>query len=360
MAVEAADRTRTHAAGAWLWTTVGVSVGGVFAARLLAPHGAASPAGAPPGAGLRWLLVIGSSWHVAATGWLASAAEFRTEVRLCPSRYLWSPLALICGAAVVAGALPPAAVTRLLIPYYGWQFWHYQRQNFGLVSLAAASRGARSLSRADRAALMLTGGAGTAALLTRPALLQLNVRPWFTVVQPVAVVVFAVGAAVGVRALLRRPSTERSAGFCAVHLMALLFFLPALLSSSPYAAVGGLVIAHGLQYLLLSGLVATGHRRGRDRVTQAIVLLAAAFAGALLLSAVSHLHEGGVAGRLLFGGYLGVVMSHFVIDARAWRLRDPFPRRFLASRIGFLLREPAADPSVSDIRSGPAEIRSAA
>jgi hypothetical protein len=33
-------------------------------------------------------------------------------------------------------------------------------------------------------------------------------------------------------------------------------------------------------------------------------------------------------------------MSHFVIDAGLWRLRDSFPRRFLASRVPYLLRPP--------------------
>jgi hypothetical protein len=31
------------------------------------------------------------------------------------------------------------------------------------------------------------------------------------------------------------------------------------------------------------------------------------------------------------------VMAHFVIDAGLWRLRDPFPRAFLASRVPSLL-----------------------
>jgi len=30
-------------------------------------------------------------------------------------------------------------------------------------------------------------------------------------------------------------------------------------------------------------------------------------------------------------------MAHFVIDAGLWRLRDSFPRRFLASRTPYLL-----------------------
>lgn len=42
-------------------------------------------------------------------------------------------------------------------------------------------------------------------------------------------------------------------------------------------------------------------------------------------------------GRLLFGGYLGAVMAHFVVDAGLWRLRDRFPRAFLADRVPYLV-----------------------
>jgi hypothetical protein len=52
----------------------------------------------------------------------------------------------------------------------------------------------------------------------------------------------------------------------------------------------------------------------------------------------SHLHSGGPAERWIFGAYLGTVMAHFVVDAGLWRLRDPFPRAFLARRVPYLMR----------------------
>jgi hypothetical protein len=38
----------------------------------------------------------------------------------------------------------------------------------------------------------------------------------------------------------------------------------------------------------------------------------------------------GLAGRAVFGAYLGVVMTHFIADAGLWRMRARFPRQFLA------------------------------
>ncbi len=83
--------------------------------------------------------------------------------------------------------------------------------------------------------------------------------------------------------------------------------------------------AHGLQYLLLTGLVALG-APGRDRTPAHVAWLCTmALAGALLLGVTSHLHGAGAALRGLFGVYLGLVMTHFVVDADLWRQRDRSP-----------------------------------
>jgi hypothetical protein len=48
-------------------------------------------------------------------------------------------------------------------------------------------------------------------------------------------------------------------------------------------------------------------------------------------------------------------MAHFVVDAGLWRLRDPFPRSFMASHVPFLVppretcRGPGDDGSLADI-----------
>ncbi len=83
-------------------------------------------------------------------------------------------------------------------------------------------------------------------------------------------------------ALLRRRAADRPAGFCAMYLMALLFSLPIFVFRSPYAAVGGMTIAHGFQYLLLVGLVAAGNRRGTARLLGVAVFCNIALVGGAL------------------------------------------------------------------------------
>jgi len=311
-------------ARAWLWLTV-VLTGGAFAVAVaLAP-----PASTPPGRGLAWVLFVGSSVHVASTGWLYTLGDVRSYAASRPLRFWRVPAVLVLSGALAAAVLSPAGLTWLLLPFFGWQFYHFAKQNLGMVALAASSARVPSPRPAERRTLLAAGAAGIGGLVAHPALLQLRAGPRLPVLFPVAALAFATAVAAGVALLARRPPAQRPAGFSVVYLMALLFFLPVFVFGSPYAAVGGMTVAHGMQYLLLLGLVAAG---SGARLIRLATLCNVALLGGAALEKASHLHGAAPAERLLFGAYLGAVMAHFVIDAGLWRLRDPFPRAFLARR----------------------------
>jgi hypothetical protein len=329
------------ASRAWLWTTVLLTAAALVSAVLLAPS-----AGAAPVRGLSWLLFTGSSVHVASTAWLFTVPAVRAYAAQHLVRCLWVPVSLIVIAGAVAAATSPAIFQWLLLPYFGWQFYHYQKQNIGMASLAASAQRAGALLPAERWPLLLAGWAGIAALVARPGLLGLRVQPLGQF--PLAHGVFLLSAATyatavtaGVAAVARRPRALRPAGFCSIYLTCLLFCLPAFIFASPYAAVGGMTIAHGAQYLLLVTLIAGGSAApGAVRVSRPVrlaLLANIAFIGGAALSAASHLHNAGQLGRLAFGAYLGIVMSHFVIDAGLWRMRDPLARRFLTRHLPYLV-----------------------
>jgi hypothetical protein len=336
----------------WLAGTVAATLGAFAAAIALAP-----PASAPPARGLAWLLFVGSSVHVASTGWLYTLPEVRGYARQRPARLVLVPAALIVAGAAAATLVTPAALTWCLLPYYGWQFFHFQKQNLGLAALAASWLRTGPLRPAERRAIMTAGGAGIAGLVAHPGLLQLRIGPGPGWLYGAAEAVFAGAIAAGLAATATRPRGAGAFRFRIVYLISLGFFVPVFACGSPYAAVGGMTIAHGLQYLLLLGLVAAGNPRSSGRALRLGALGNVALAGGLVLSAASHLHGAGPAGRLAFGAYLGAVMAHFVIDAGLWRLRDPFPRAFLAARAPGLLpprrdsddRAPAADRSAAEL-----------
>src|SRR5215470_13579281 len=117
-----------------------LTVAAVASAVALAP-----PAGASPVRALSWLLFTGSSVHVASTGWLFTVPAVRAYGREHLVRCLWVPFAIVVIAAAAAAAISPAWFQWLLVPYFGWQLFHYQKQNIGMTALAASSGRVRGL-----------------------------------------------------------------------------------------------------------------------------------------------------------------------------------------------------------------------
>ena len=339
-----ADRDRPLARR-WLWATVALTAGAFVIAAAFAPSGSAAP-----DRGLAWVLFAGSSAHVASTGWLYTLRDVRSYAVSHRWRFIRVPVLLMLAGAAAAATLTPAVLRWLLLPFFAWQFFHFAKQNLGLTALAAKTAGAPPLRAAERRALIASGLAGTCALMARPALLQLPVDPAPGALFPLSAAAMAGAVAAGVILLARRAPAQRPRGFCVLYLMGLFFSVPVFVFASPYAAVGGMTIAHGMQYLLLVSLVAAGGPGEAGRALRLAVLCNVALIGGAVLAVTSHLHSGGPAVRLAFGAYLGAVMAHFVVDAGLWRLRDPFPRAFLARRVPYLMRAAPAVRSGADIR----------
>jgi MFS family permease len=335
-----------RSASVWVWSTLACSLGGFAAAISLAP--AASSA---PGRGIAFILFVGSSVHVASTAALAATRDARAGMSKHRSRYVYVPLTLIGGGALAAVVLPPPATTWLLLGFFGWQFFHFQKQNLGIAALAACADRIAPLNKKERNALLAAGLAGIAALLLDPTLLQLSLRFRIDSLERLAGLFFLLALVYGVAALFRRPRSDRTVGFAATYLLGLFFFAPVFLFHSPYAAVGGMTIAHGFQYLLLVGLVANRGPATPWRISRLVAAFNLVLAGGLALNLASHLHGSSL--RVLFGLYLGIVMSHFVVDGGFWKLGDPAQRAFLSARLGFLIpvkpEIPAPDRSSSGL-----------
>lgn len=299
----------------------------IAAAIVLAPSSSAHS-----GAALTALLFVGSSMHVAATAWFYTVPEVRAHMRSRPRRYAWVPALLVLTAVVLAVSLTPRALQWVLLAFFGWQFFHFQKQNLGVAALVARARQAPALSSRLRTALVVTGVGGIIGLIGHPGLLLLSATPRLDWVFGVGLAVFVAGVLLGVGAVIGQASRDPVA--TAVYLLSLLFFAPVWLFASPYAAVAGLTIAHGLQYLLLMALVAAG---GRDRLVALLVLLNLALLLGLALNLMSHLHSASAPMRGLYGVFLGLSAAHFVVDAGLWRLREQFPRAFLRERLPYLL-----------------------
>lgn len=314
----------------YLAVIVTVSVAPFVLVVALAPA-----AGAAPSTALTWLLFVGSSVHVGSTAWFYSVREVRTHMRRHPARYFVVPGALVVGSAVGACFLNTRQLAVVLLGFFAWQFFHFQKQNLGVAALAARARHVPGLSTLERRALIVAGIGGIIGMLGHPDLLQIAGAHRFDGVFYAGSAIFVGGVVLGLVALSRR--TRRDAVFLTVYSVSLLFFAPVWLFTSPYAAVAGLTIAHGLQYLVLMSLLAGARNADRPVGVSVLILINLALLLGLALNRMSHLHGQPGATQALFGVFLGLSMSHFVVDAGLWRMRDEFPRAFLSARLPFLL-----------------------
>lgn len=324
--------TKARARQRWLASTVAVTTVPILVVPFVAPTASARPI-----AGLGWALFVGSSVHVASTGWFYSVADVRRYMRSHFGRFFVAPLALLIAGAVAAVFVSAHDLVWVLLGFFAWQFFHFQKQNLGVTALAARAHRAPSLTKPERATIIAAGVGGIAGLLGHPALLQVAGARTHDVLFDAGIGCFTAAALAGIWLLARRSPSERPVPYTITYVTALLFFTPVFLFTSPYAAVAGLTIAHGLQYLLLVGMLAARPANQERRWVSVLVFVDIAILLGLALNRTSHMHDAPGLQRALFGLYLGLSAAHFVIDAGMWRLRDEFPRTFLTERLPFLL-----------------------
>jgi hypothetical protein len=314
----------------------GSSASAVVLAAALSP-----PSGRDPGLALGLPLLFTAATHVAATPWLATLGEVRACAAARRARFVLAPLVGFGACVAVAGALSTIALERCLLVFFAWQFFHFAKQNVGVVGLAAGADRVAGPTVGERRWIMASGTIGVAGLLARPSLIEVRVAPTLVLFH-LAAATWCCVAVGGLLELRRRPRAQRPVGFTACYVVAVCFSCPIFFAGSPYAAVAGMTIAHGLQYLGILGLVAAGPiaRRGRG-IRVALLVNVAAFGG-LAIHAASRLSAPIPGGRLAFGAYLGAYVAHFVVDAGLWRMSLPSSRRFVGAALPRLVPVHAA------------------
>src|SRR4030095_12382023 len=96
------------------------------------------------------LVLITGPMHVAATSFFYFDRAFQPVMRESPLKCLWSPVWLplaLLGLGVGGMALIGTWARLLIFVFHNvWLFYHYQRQNFGLLSFVSTSVGGGGLS----------------------------------------------------------------------------------------------------------------------------------------------------------------------------------------------------------------------
>ena len=293
-------------------------------------------------------LFLGTA-HVPATLYFYFDKDFASIRRNHPVRYFYVPLLLIVATGAVFAFTSITVQAFVLLLYWSWQAFHYGRQNLGMYAFASIAETGRPPRRAEKIAIELAtllAIVGTFKVLgsaVAPAYLHrsFDYLYQFGFVAFLAVIVFAAGLYIK---YFQHTSIFKTAFF----FTAVLFFLPVFISTDNNIGFLSYAIAHGLQYIIFMGVIST---TGTDQTIRAslfknvtmflvfLLLVGFAFWRVNDLREMEFVKSTWAYARFadfLFGAVLGATMSHFVVDASAWRLSLAKQRSFITKRFYFV------------------------
>ncbi|HEX8707277.1 MAG TPA: hypothetical protein VF723_03360 [Pyrinomonadaceae bacterium] len=321
---------------------------------LLAPQGTGGSGGL---AGIKTIFLFLGTAHVPATLFFYTDREFSGIIRHHRLRYVYVPVFLTVATGLVFALAGLRAQAFLLLAYWSWQAFHYGRQNIGLYAFASIAQTGAGPHRAEKLAIdfgTILGILGTFKILgttVAPSYLHGTFNHLYTFGFVAFIGVFVFSLAVYLK--FYRDTTIFKTVF---FFTAVFFFYPVFISTDENIAFLSYAIAHGLQYIIFMAVISanSGEDLPSRRATYRnvwkllVFLLVVGFA----FWRVSYLKElevvrgsrvyTGVADFLL-GAVLGATMSHFVVDAGAWKLSMARQRAYITKRFKFIFdKEPRA------------------
>ncbi len=269
------------------------------------------------------LLLLGAP-HVLSTLGLYADAEIGAVVRRRPRWFAVAPLAAIPVAVALFGVARGPVVLLLVAGFFAWQVQHYTKQNVGMFAFWCRSQDLAAMDERERSLIRATTVAGVIGILRAVEL----VPAWSGPLQALGLAVIAVLVA----SVAVRPAGVRSIAL----VVAACFYLPLLLSAPGLLGVAfAYQASHGAQYYLMVARTLAHDRRARW-----VAVVAVAVGGVIAVSVLAPAVL--VTAPVLYGLGKGLAVSHFIADARLWRLRDPELGPILRRRFGF--DQPGAPP----------------
>jgi hypothetical protein len=284
------------------------------------------------------IALLGANVHVACTGWFYTDPQMRAHFAVRPARYLVAPVLLVMGSAATFYVADRPAIYYLIFAFLCWQLWHYQKQNVGLLSFVAAGTGKVPVSIWERRTLMLAAVAGILGFF------RINQGPsvafidLYLPLHQAGLAIYLVLVPIAFcLALLRCPALLTNRLRLAFFCYGTLFFAPVFVFKDQISATAGYALAHGLQYVVFMGFVSAGRQVNlRSLIKLGVIALCGGLFLDQLWSTPNLLDK--PFGTAIYGALLGVTLSHFVIDAGVWRLREPFQRGYMREKFDFIFR----------------------
>ncbi|MCU1264978.1 MAG: hypothetical protein JWM21_1296 [Acidobacteria bacterium] len=300
---------------------------------------------------IRGIFLFLSTAHVPATLFFYTDKEFASIVRSKPARYIYFPIILTVGTGLVLAFSNPTTQAFVFLTFWGWQAFHYGRQNTGVYAFVSIAEKRRPASKLEKLAI----DAGTiCGILGTFKILGFNVSPVY--LQGLLEFLYQVGkfgllgVAVFSLFVYFRNFKETTLLKSIFFFTLVFFFLPIWLSENINVTFLSYAIAHGLQYITFMSVVSLNSKpddpasvfpyRSVGKFLLFLLVVGFIFFRAGDLKSLQTIQSSAVLLRLvdfLIGAILGATMAHFVIDAGAWRLSKVAQRAYMSKRFGFLL-----------------------
>lgn len=280
---------------------------------------------------LLWLIALTAAPHVAGGFAFYFDRDAQPVLASDPVRFYVVPLVLIASFAMFGAAaqqLDPRVPASAVAAFFVWQFHHFSRQNYGVLSLCFRSW--QDDSATPREARLVRLG-GVASMVGGLRAVRLVFGPML-VPDRLVDVAFVVGLLLMAVALVELAALRGSGRRWWLLVGVTVFHLPLFVVADGATAIALHAIAHPIQYgLILWSLRGGREAEGPARFTTVLAVLAVG--GAWLLDRAAD--SGPFVGALA-GAAFGVVAWHFVLDAGVWRLSKPEPRAYMRRRFAWL------------------------
>jgi hypothetical protein len=300
-------------------------------------------------AGIKAVFLFLGTAHVPATLFFYTDKDFAEIRQNHPFRYIYVPVLLIVFTGLLFAFASLLVQAFALLLYWSWQAFHYGRQNVGIYALASIAETGRAPQKAEKFAIE----AGTLlAILGTFKIMGTAVAPaylhqGFDLLYQAGFVAFLALAVYSV-AVYAKYYRDTSLFKTIFFFTAVFFFVPIFISTDNNIAFLSYAIAHGLQYIIFMSVISATSPYGKTRsfpyksvATLLVLLLILGFAFWRVndLREIELVKGTWIFARtadFLFGAVLGATMSHFVIDASAWRLSMERQRSYIKKRFYFV------------------------
>jgi hypothetical protein len=279
-------------------------------------------------------IVVLNLWHVGLTSLFWIDPRYRAHMAGTPRPYYGHAAAIL--VFVVAGMAIGGSrfVDHLAIMALAWNVFHFGRQNWGVLCLAAQGTGSARPGRLEFWACHLGCMGGILGVMPDHAL-----GPFGAGARVFGLALGLAGAGMALLAIRRGMARGMPPLRLFMTIAVALFFLPAY--AFPRHGFTAIAAAHTGQYVVIMMVLAADRTHGSRlaRIGGMLGLATLYVCGVLLLAQEWRWGEWS---RTMTALGLTVVMWHFVVDAGVFRLSEPEQRRAFRESFAFLFARPAA------------------